>query len=141
SDRQVRQLAELINQAVEAPDELENAVSTCFLEHLRQVRTYKVLAPHLSTQAKRRTHACHRAGASPMARVLWLRPLQGSVGYTGQSTSTCLKTGPLRPQPAALAVRSGCIPWEAAPTSAPRGRPCFESRVWSRCTPARSPPC
>jgi len=57
SDRQVRQLAELINQAVEAPDELENAVSTCFLEHLRQVRTYKVLAPHLSTQAKRRTHA------------------------------------------------------------------------------------
>jgi hypothetical protein len=57
SDRQVRELAGVINQAVDTPDELENAVSTCFLEHLRQLRSYKVLAPHLSTEAKRRTHA------------------------------------------------------------------------------------
>ena len=57
SQLQLRQLADLINRAVEEPDELENAVATCFLEHLHQVRGYKTLAPLLSPLAKRKTRA------------------------------------------------------------------------------------
>src|SRR6187401_3138122 len=36
SEKQLKQLADLINRAVENEDDLENAVVTCFLEHLRQ---------------------------------------------------------------------------------------------------------
>ena len=52
SEGQLRALAELVNGAVSVDDDLENAVATCFLEHLRQVRAYKALAPFLSSQAK-----------------------------------------------------------------------------------------
>jgi len=54
---QFEALGSLINDAVTTDDDLENAVSTCFLEHLHQIRSYKVLAPYLSAQAKRKTHA------------------------------------------------------------------------------------
>jgi hypothetical protein len=57
SQQQLRALASLVNEAVSVDDNLENAVSTCFLEHLRQVRSYKTLAPFLSSTAKDKTHA------------------------------------------------------------------------------------
>jgi len=57
SEFQLKKLAHFINDAVAVDDNLENAVSTCFLEHLRQVRSYKILAPFLSRQAKDKTHA------------------------------------------------------------------------------------
>ena len=56
SESQLRKLAQFINDAVAVDDNLENAVGTCFLEHLRQVRSYKILAPFLSRQAKDKTH-------------------------------------------------------------------------------------
>jgi len=54
---QLNGLAMLLNQAVSVDDDLENAVSTCFLEHLRQIKGYKMLAPYLSATAKRKTCA------------------------------------------------------------------------------------
>ena len=57
SVRQLRELGMLLNDAVELDDDLENAVSTCFLEHLRQYDGYKALAPFLSKRAKDKTHA------------------------------------------------------------------------------------
>ena len=57
SESQLRKLALFINNAVSVGDNLENAIGTCFLEHLRQVRGYKILAPFLSRQAKDKTHA------------------------------------------------------------------------------------
>lgn len=57
SERQVKALARFINEAIAVPDDLENAVSTCFLEHLHQVSSYNVLAPFLSREAKGKTHA------------------------------------------------------------------------------------
>jgi hypothetical protein len=57
SDRQLRLLAPLLDAAVAVDDELENAVSTCFLEHLHQIRCYRVLARHLSAPARRRSRA------------------------------------------------------------------------------------
>ena len=57
SQRQLAALGALISRAVENDDDLENAVSTCFLEHLRQIRGYQALAPHLTALAKRKTHA------------------------------------------------------------------------------------
>jgi hypothetical protein len=56
SKRQVEALAQIINEAVTLDDDLENAVSTCFLEHLHQVGSYKALAPFLSRAAKDKTH-------------------------------------------------------------------------------------
>ena len=57
SESQLKKLAHFINDAVAVDDNLENAVSTCFLEHLHQVRSYKMLVPFLSRQAKDKTHA------------------------------------------------------------------------------------
>lgn len=57
SERQIRLLGSLIDEAVAAEDVLENAVSTCLLEHLRQIDGYKTLSPYLSKKAKERTHA------------------------------------------------------------------------------------
>ena len=57
SERQIKALARFINDVVAVDDNLENAVGTCFLEHLRQVSGYKVLAPLLSRKAKDKTHA------------------------------------------------------------------------------------
>jgi len=57
SESQLRKLGQFINNVVAVDDNLENAVATCFLEHLRQVSSYKILAPFLSRQAKDKTHA------------------------------------------------------------------------------------
>jgi hypothetical protein len=54
---QLRALASLVNQAVSLDDDLENAVSTCFLEHLRQIRSFQTLAPFLSQRAREKSHA------------------------------------------------------------------------------------
>ena len=55
SEMQLRNLGQLLNEAVAVDDDLENAVSTCFLEHLRQIGSYKSLAPFLGKQAKDKT--------------------------------------------------------------------------------------
>jgi len=57
SEKQIKALAAFLNDAASVNDELENAVATCFLEHLGQLRSYKILAPHLSKLAKEKTHA------------------------------------------------------------------------------------
>ena len=57
SERQLETLAAFINRGVEGDTVLKNAISTCFLEHLRQIRAYQALSPYLSPEAKRRTHA------------------------------------------------------------------------------------
>jgi len=57
SEKQLRRLGEWLSCAVSVPDVLENAVSTCFLEHTRQLKVHKLLAPHLSKLAKEKSHA------------------------------------------------------------------------------------
>jgi len=57
SDRQLAALGAWISQAVENDHDLENAVSTCFLEHLHQIRGYRTLGPHLTALAKAKTRA------------------------------------------------------------------------------------
>lgn len=54
---QLRRLGDWINNAVTNDDEIENAVATCFLEHMRQVRINRILAPYLSRQAKQKARA------------------------------------------------------------------------------------
>jgi hypothetical protein len=57
TDKQLTTLGQFINQAVMNDDMLGNALSTCFLEHLHQVDTRKVMCPYLSKDAKRKMHA------------------------------------------------------------------------------------
>jgi hypothetical protein len=57
SQKQLRFFAALLNEAVRQTGPLENAISTCFLEHLRQIRAERVLRPFLAPEAKERTHA------------------------------------------------------------------------------------
>ena len=57
SERQLRSLGQWLSEAVAAGGEIENAVSTCLLEHSRQLKVNRVLAPYLSKQAKGGTHA------------------------------------------------------------------------------------
>jgi len=57
TEKRLSTLATLLNEAVALDDVLENAVSTCFLEDLHQIRGYKALAPHLNAVARRKTHA------------------------------------------------------------------------------------
>ena len=57
SNQQIEGLAILINSAVDAGENSENAVATCFLEHIVQVGLYKVLKPLLSKEARKRLHA------------------------------------------------------------------------------------
>ena len=54
---QLRRLGDWLSAAVVAEGALENAVSTCFLEHMRQLKVNRVLAPHLSQLAKEKSHA------------------------------------------------------------------------------------
>ena len=56
-EKQLQHLAKFINEAVELQDDLENAISTCFLEHLRQIKGDEILRPLLTKQAKERLHA------------------------------------------------------------------------------------
>ena len=57
SERQLRSLGEWLSSAVTVPGPLENAVSTCFLEHMRQLKVNRLLAPYLSRLAKEKSHA------------------------------------------------------------------------------------
>ena len=57
TDAQLRELGNWINHAVSQEDEIENAVATCFLEHMQQVRVNRVLAPYLSRKAKDKARA------------------------------------------------------------------------------------
>lgn len=57
SESQIREFASWLNRAVDAGGAVENAVSTGFLEHSRQLGVYSLLAPHLSALAKSRAHA------------------------------------------------------------------------------------
>jgi hypothetical protein len=54
SEKQLKQLATLINSAVAAGGNSENAISTCFLEHVNQVGLDSVLKPLLDREAKDR---------------------------------------------------------------------------------------
>lgn len=53
SEQQLAVLGQLLNEAVTVKDRLENAVSTCMLEHLRQVNAHKALYAYLSEEAKK----------------------------------------------------------------------------------------
>lgn len=57
STKQLHDLGEWINSAVSVPGELENAVSTCFLEHTHQIKVNKLIAPYLSKLAKEKSRA------------------------------------------------------------------------------------
>jgi hypothetical protein len=57
SERQLRSFGALLNDAVREPGPVENAISTCFLEHLRQIHAEKVLRPFVGPLVKERTHA------------------------------------------------------------------------------------
>jgi hypothetical protein len=57
SEKQLRRLGEWLSSAVSVPGELENAVSTCFLEHARQLKVNRLLTPYLSKLAKEKSHA------------------------------------------------------------------------------------
>ena len=48
SDSQLRQFADLVVQASKKPGDLENAIDTCFLEHTRQLKVNRQLAPWLA---------------------------------------------------------------------------------------------
>ena len=57
TEAQLRGLGDWFNNAVIQEDEIENAVVTCFLEHIRQVRIDRALAPYLSPTAKQKARA------------------------------------------------------------------------------------
>lgn len=57
SPRQLKALGLWLSDAVATEGPLENAVATCFLEHSRQLRFNRVLAPYLSKAAKDKSHA------------------------------------------------------------------------------------
>jgi len=51
STKQLLATATIINDAVSDKSDLENAVSTCFLEHLHQIKAVKYLRPYLNERA------------------------------------------------------------------------------------------
>jgi hypothetical protein len=57
TERQLRRFGDWVSKAVSVDSDLENAVSTCFLEHMRQLKINRVLAPYLSPVAKVKSHA------------------------------------------------------------------------------------
>jgi hypothetical protein len=48
SERQLAQLAELLVLGTQGTGPLENAIDTCFLEHTRQIKVSRQLAPWLA---------------------------------------------------------------------------------------------
>jgi hypothetical protein len=48
SGRQLQRFAELLVHATDEPGHLENAIDTCFLEHTRQIKVDRQLAPWLA---------------------------------------------------------------------------------------------
>lgn len=57
SAEQIKAFGDWVNDAVSVDGVLENAVATCFLEHMHQVRVNRVLWPHLSQPAKDKSRA------------------------------------------------------------------------------------
>lgn len=53
----LHKIGNLVNEAVEQDDNLENAVATCFLEHLHQIHALKVLWPYLSPKSRTECYA------------------------------------------------------------------------------------
>lgn len=51
-EKQLNRLASLVSQCVSMTDDLENAVGTCFLEHLRQVDKGRAFWKYLSPEVK-----------------------------------------------------------------------------------------
>ncbi len=54
---QLEQLANFINRSVQNDDQLENAISTCFLEHLHQINAERLLQPYLTDTARKKLRA------------------------------------------------------------------------------------
>jgi hypothetical protein len=57
SATELQQIGNLVNESVAQNDILENAVATCFLEHLHQVNALKPLRPYLSAKARAERYA------------------------------------------------------------------------------------
>jgi len=57
SEKQARQFAGLVNDAVAAGGVAENAVATCLLEHFRGSSAFRKVRPYLSKDAKLRLSA------------------------------------------------------------------------------------
>ena len=55
--RQLKALGFWLSEAVATEGPLENAVATCFLEHSRQLKVDRVLAPYLSKAARDKSRA------------------------------------------------------------------------------------
>jgi hypothetical protein len=54
SDRQLRRFAELVTQSVSQGGDLGNAMDTCFLQQMDQLRVRDRIAPFLATAEKQR---------------------------------------------------------------------------------------
>lgn len=52
SPAELRHVGDLVNESVDRSDDLENAVATCFLEHLHQIHAREILWPYLSDRAR-----------------------------------------------------------------------------------------
>jgi hypothetical protein len=57
SEAQLHRFGELVSLAVAQGGSLENAFSTCLLEHLHQIKAERTLRPFLSKIARQKTHA------------------------------------------------------------------------------------
>jgi hypothetical protein len=55
SPDELKRVGTLINDAVAEGGVIENAVSTCFLEHLRQIDAWRALKAYLSDRARRKS--------------------------------------------------------------------------------------
>ena len=55
--KQLARLGEWLSSSVATGGTLENAVSTCFLEHSHQLKVNRIIAPFLSHDAKAKTPA------------------------------------------------------------------------------------
>ena len=51
-DKTIRAFAELLSQAIENGGQIENAVSTCFLEHASELGVVGILKPHLDVKTR-----------------------------------------------------------------------------------------
>jgi len=58
SDKQLRDLAGLIDAAIVHDGSLDDAVSYCFLGHLHKIEGSKALTPFLSSTARERSDEC-----------------------------------------------------------------------------------
>src|SRR5258708_4339434 len=57
SEAQLKRFGAWLSNAVLAGGDVENAVSTCFIEHMHQIKVSRLVTPHLSKLAKAKLHA------------------------------------------------------------------------------------